>query len=207
MTVMTKDNRQSLRIEISELKKERILGVAAELFTRDGFHNVSMDQVARQLGATKPFVYTYYKDKKALLFAICRRGALLTLKSIEDVENMPLSARDKIRVICNSLASTIIDNQNFIAVYNRESISLRDEQSRQITNIRDDIDQRLSALLHDANKQDEVDVIDPQITSSAITVMLSSLWFSYKEKGQEHREEFLEKLTQLAMRTITARAS
>ena len=48
----------------------KILGHARRLFARDGFDRVSMDRIAAACGLTKPVLYYYFEDKRAVLLAV-----------------------------------------------------------------------------------------------------------------------------------------
>jgi AcrR family transcriptional regulator len=48
----------------------KILGNARQLFARDGYDRVSMDRIAAACGLTKPVLYYYFEDKRAVLLAV-----------------------------------------------------------------------------------------------------------------------------------------
>ena len=62
-----RNGRSGVQAEVYELKRERILEAAAELFAERGYNGTSMAAIADALGATKPFVYYHFKDKHEIL--------------------------------------------------------------------------------------------------------------------------------------------
>lgn len=52
--------------------KERILQKATELFKRNGVRNVSMDEIALQLGVSKKTIYQEFKDKDELVVEVMK---------------------------------------------------------------------------------------------------------------------------------------
>lgn len=48
----------------------KILGNARRLFARDGYDRVSMDSLAAACGLTKPVLYYYFENKRAVLLAV-----------------------------------------------------------------------------------------------------------------------------------------
>ena len=60
-----------MRDEIQAFKRERILQEAVSLFYERGFTGTTLDDIAHQLGVTKPFIYTHFRSKTDLLAAIC----------------------------------------------------------------------------------------------------------------------------------------
>ncbi|MCV2396535.1 TetR/AcrR family transcriptional regulator [Actinotalea sp. M2MS4P-6] len=56
----------------------QVLALAEELFARDGFHHVSMDDIAEQAGVSKPVLYRHFPSKLDLYLAVVdRRGDAL----------------------------------------------------------------------------------------------------------------------------------
>jgi AcrR family transcriptional regulator len=61
----------SIREELHLYRRERILSVAAELFSQKGYSGVSVNELAAMIGVTKPFIYYYVKNKQDILEQIC----------------------------------------------------------------------------------------------------------------------------------------
>ena len=47
-------------------RREQILNVALTAFAKSGYHSTSMNDIADQLGVTKPVLYQYFDSKRAL---------------------------------------------------------------------------------------------------------------------------------------------
>ena len=60
-----------LWVDLTTFKRDRILQEAALLFFERGYLQTSMEAIAERLGASKPFIYSYFKSKVELLVAIC----------------------------------------------------------------------------------------------------------------------------------------
>ena len=52
--------------EVAELKREKILQSAVDLFYTNGYLPTTMDEIAECIGATKPFVYYHFENKAEL---------------------------------------------------------------------------------------------------------------------------------------------
>lgn len=55
-------------------RQQQMIEAATELFSERGFAAVSMDDVAKAAGITKPLIYSYFGSKEGL-FAACAEGA------------------------------------------------------------------------------------------------------------------------------------
>jgi AcrR family transcriptional regulator len=51
--------------------RQEILDAARELFVHEGYGNVSLRKIARQIGYTPMSIYLHFKDKAAILDCIC----------------------------------------------------------------------------------------------------------------------------------------
>ncbi len=63
--------------------RERIMREARELFTRDGFAAVSMQQIADAAGVNKATLYHHFKDKEALFLAVVVRERALVAAAVD----------------------------------------------------------------------------------------------------------------------------
>ncbi len=59
---------------IRKQKKELILDTALSLFAENGFHQTSMEQIAKKAGISKGLTYNYFESKNAVLDEILKKG-------------------------------------------------------------------------------------------------------------------------------------
>ena len=53
--------------EYKEVAKDRIIKAAFKTFTKKGYHESTMDDIAKEVGVSKGALYQYFKNKKKLL--------------------------------------------------------------------------------------------------------------------------------------------
>ena len=53
-------------------RREQLLGLAADLFARHGYHGLSMEQIADAAGVSKPVLYQHFTGKRELYLAVVR---------------------------------------------------------------------------------------------------------------------------------------
>ena len=53
-----------------QIKRERILEAAADLFSQKSYHEVMMEDVAKMTSVAKGTVYNYFSSKEDLYFSI-----------------------------------------------------------------------------------------------------------------------------------------
>ena len=171
-----KRGQTQLKDEITAYKRRRILEEASDLFFTNGYDATTLDSVAEQLHVTKPFIYSYYKNKGELLYEICQTGIQLSLTVLEEALTVDGTATEQLKMVVERVARIIIENQRYISVYLREEKSLEPEDARRIRDLRHKFDLQLSDLLEKGKRTGEFDV--QYATRSAIWVSGLLSWIA-----------------------------
>lgn len=189
-----------LKSEINQLKTDRILATATALFAQQGYNNCTVEEIANALGVTKPFVYYRFRDKSDILAAICGKGADLTHAAIAEVVNQTGPASERLEAFCRKFAETVVEYSAFVAVYKSEFSNLRPEDRRGIMEVRVHTDALLQDLLQQGQASGEFDLLDPAVTATSITGMLSFIVDWYRPKPGLPKNKLIDTVTELAMR-------
>ena len=198
---------RDIRAETNSLKTEAILGAATELFSGRGYAKCTMDDIAHSIGVTKPFVYYRFKDKADILGAICERGARLTHAAIAEALDTPGSCTDRLSQFCRRFALTVMDHADFLVVYKREVSNLRPEDRRSIAHLRAETDTLVRTLLVQGQQAGEFDLLEPTITASSITGMLSFIVDWYRPRSGLDANDVVRTTAELVMRMVGAKRS
>jgi AcrR family transcriptional regulator len=174
----------ALKNEITAYKRRRILEEASHLFFEKGYEATALDAVAEQLHVTKPFIYSYYKNKGELLYEICQTGIQLSLNVLEDALAVEGTATEQLKVVVERVARIIIENQRYISVYLREEKSLDPEDARRIRDLRHKFDLQLSDLLAKGKRTGEFDIQHPSRAAIWISGLLSWIALWYHDGGR-----------------------
>ncbi len=67
----------------AEARREQLLDATKEIVLADGFHDVSIEAVARAAGITRPIVYAHFADLAGLLDALVARETVRALEQLE----------------------------------------------------------------------------------------------------------------------------
>ncbi len=86
----------SPRPDVSDERKAQILNSAEEVFTKKGFSDARMDDIAQQTGLSKGTLYLYFKSKEELIIAILDRVFGDIFKQFETRKNADLNATEAI---------------------------------------------------------------------------------------------------------------
>ena len=77
-------------------RRAQLLEVARQVFGRNGFHGVSMEEVARQAGVTKPILYDHFPSKEALYLALLDEDAAALEQSVRSALGASTGNRQRI---------------------------------------------------------------------------------------------------------------
>jgi AcrR family transcriptional regulator len=81
-----------------EIREQQMLDAGVSVFSRHGYHDASVEQIAEQAGISKPMVYLYFGSKEELFLACLRREAArlrtLITTAVGDADE-PRDALDK----------------------------------------------------------------------------------------------------------------
>ncbi len=191
-----------LKDEITAYKRRRILEEASHLFFANGYETTTLDAVAEQLNVTKPFIYSYYKNKGELLYEICQTGIQLSLTVLEEALSIEGTATEQLKVVAERVARIIIENQRYISVYLREEMSLEPEDARHIRELRHQFDLKLSELLEKGKRSGEFDIQHPSRTAIWVSGLLTWIALWYHDGGHWSATEVVMDAINMVMKMV-----
>ena len=97
----------SPRPNVSEERKGQIMNAAEEVFSKKGFSDARMDDIAEETGLSKGTLYLYYKSKDDLIIAILDRIFQREIKAFENLDFSTISATDAILVFTDTTIKDI----------------------------------------------------------------------------------------------------
>ena len=160
-----------MKEKVREFKKNQIIDEAVELISSFGFHMTTMDKICDNLQVSKPFLYSYFDNKHALLVEIYDRMVSISSEGIGAI----LAERDlpenKIRKIVRYITQFNIDYQAISAIYMQEEKNLPEEKRNQIRRMERRLDDLFSGLIQQGIDENVFDVPHPRIATLSIFSM------------------------------------
>lgn len=193
-----------MRNEILAYKRDRILEEAVKLFYERGFTGTTLDDIASELGVTKPFIYTHFRSKVQLLEAICRPTIEMSLEAIQQATATQGSATQRLHKGIVSFAQVILQRQANIAVYFREEKNLSKAGLDEINALRKRFDKTLSELLAEGDAADEFTIPDVSVAALAIGGMVSWAYTWHRPGGRLSVDEVCQNMATLALQMVGA---
>ncbi len=193
---------QSLRDDVMNLKRDRILYEAGELFYQRGYLQSTVNELAERLGATKPFVYYHFQSKADLLIEICERGTSDALAATEQALSMGGSPLQRFESLVREFTRVALKNHQFVAIYFREEFNLPPAATERINAMRKTINSRLRNLLAEGVASGDFEIGDPGMSALVIAGMSSYAFAWYRDKGRLDLEHVTEHIVQMALKLV-----
>lgn len=193
---------RKLKPEVAAYKRGRILEEASALFHANGYGGTTLDQVAERLHVTKPFLYSYFRNKGDILAAICEIGIRESLEALEEAEGKADTAVKQLRLTLTRVAEIIIERHEYIVVYQREMMYLDRARAQQILRLRHEFDSRIAKLVERAQKEGAITLDDAPAMSVWMGGLLSWLPNFYRPTSRRPKEQMIEQVVHACMRLV-----
>ncbi|MHA3701859.1 TetR/AcrR family transcriptional regulator [Jatrophihabitans sp. YIM 134969] len=106
-------------------RKQQILGAAATLFAKRGFHAVSMEDIGGEVGITASAIYRHYESKPAVLVAMFDRVIDRLLSEGQSVAaDTDADPRASLTRLVDGQIAFVVDDRDVAQVYFREIANL-----------------------------------------------------------------------------------
>ena len=194
-----------MRDEIIAYKRERILEEAVKLFYARGFTGTTLDDIAAELGVTKPFIYTHFRSKNDLLAAVCLPTIEMSVAAIQNGVDTPGTPTGKLRLAVEGFTRVVIERQPNIAIFFREEKNLAPEALAEIVQTQKKFDRLLSKLLTDGVVAGEFEIPDVSLAALAIGGMISWSYTWHRPNGRLSIEELCGRMADFALQMAGVR--
>lgn len=126
---------------LRERKKKQtraaILDAALDLFSKKGYENTSIDELARVAGIGKGTIYTYFKSKSEIFLAFCEEQLDFVYKQLREKSDPGLPLISRLLTLFMGEFQFVSRNKEFGRILMRETVfpkELTVERSRELDN-------------------------------------------------------------------------
>ena len=159
-----------------EVKREAVIRAAARAFNERGYHHTSLDDIAADLGVTKPTVYYYVANKEQLLFECFIAGLKPIREAFREAERLEGTGREKLNAVIRGYATAIASEYGWCMVRAHDQ-DLGLEMRREINALKSEIDQGIRRLLRAGMADGSIEPCDPKFTAFALAGALN--WIAH----------------------------
>jgi AcrR family transcriptional regulator len=164
------------RLRDHGVKRDAVVQTAARAFARRGYHNTSLDDIAKALDVTKPTIYYYVTNKEQLLFECFVAGLDPIRAALRNVKVAKEPGRERLNTVLRQYAQAVASDFGWCMVI-AEHQDLSASMSQHIRALKVEIDQGIRRLLREAVKDGSVQACDVKMTAFALAGALN--WIAH----------------------------
>jgi len=191
--------------EIQRLKREAVLREAGRAFSKYGYHNTSLDDVAKALGISKGTLYNYVRDKQEILYAFHQLAYDLSDRAFAYGRARGGSGAEVLRNILVHYIELLTKELGACGAL-MEVDALRPEDRAKAANRRDAFEKALIAIIEDGIKDSSIRAVDPKL--AVFTFMGAINWLPrwYDPSGRLPGEALAGQMADLLLSGLTTQA-
>jgi AcrR family transcriptional regulator len=107
------------------VREQQMLDAAVQMFSRNGYHETSMDAIASEAEISKPMLYLYYGSKEDLFDACLSRELSRFIEAVRAKIDLKQSPKDLLRTTILAFMTYIDANRaSWIVLYQQATSSL-----------------------------------------------------------------------------------
>jgi len=184
-------------------RKAQLLDVARKVFGAKGFHGVSMEDVAREAGVTKPILYDHFSSKEALYLALLDADAQTLEGRIREALAAPTGNRERIRASFQAYFDFVDEHAEGFRLMMQETVGTDDLSRSHVGAVRDRIMGEVSDLIV-RESQGHLDRDQADTVALGLVGMVETAARRDPGGPKESRRRTVDTLVRLAWRGITA---
>ncbi|MFH1651462.1 MAG: TetR/AcrR family transcriptional regulator [Chloroflexota bacterium] len=177
-------------------RKAAILKEAVKLFAEQGYHNTTLDEVAKGLGITKAALYYYFSGKGQIIRAIMKTSMDQMSRTVK-LGSAKMTPREKLREFIRFHVTVTAENADASRIL-FEQLHALPRQARQAIRRREkETDSTLQKILSEGNADGTFNVSDVKVASYALLGLCVWTYHWYRGEGRLSPEQIADVLAGL----------
>lgn len=179
---MSNNKQKESLVNTTTTRKEEVMSVAARLFAAKGYHATTLDQIAEEIGVTKPALYYYVTNKEDILRTIIGK-MMEPMEEVCEVGRSTLSPKEKMEKIIGILVKFAAERKD-TALIAFEQANILPKRSRDSLRRRQkEVDKVVEQTLKAGIAQGYFTKVDTKIASFAILAVSNGPYRWYRSEG------------------------
>ena len=172
----------SIRERNKTIKRKRILDAAVKLFSKKGYEQTSIEELAREAGVGKGTVYSYFHNKRDIVKAFCDDMLDFTRSELAAKTNPDTPLTGQLMVIFMSDFTYIAENRQFSRVFLQEKVFPKEVFSEEDFETQNDYFEMLYPIYERAKERGELkkelELLHISGHFYALYLLLVSCWYT-----------------------------
>jgi AcrR family transcriptional regulator len=183
-------------------RRAQLLEVARKLFGTAGYHQVSMDAVAREAGVTKPILYDHFPSKRELYLALLGVDLTSLHDRVRAALDAPTGNRERIRSSFQAYFDFVDEHAEGFRLLMQETVGAEDDFRQAVEAFRALILSEVADLIV-RESRGRLDRVHAETVALALIGMVENVAQRDPGAPTAERRAALETAVQLAWRGIT----
>jgi AcrR family transcriptional regulator len=198
--------------------RSRILDAAAEAFMRSGFAGTTIDDIARDVNATKGLVYYHFRSKFDIFLAVYGEGMRRVRERVEPHAGGTGTAHDRLVAMSIAHLLNLMESLAYHHVVHQAvrgepaaALKVRQRDSLQALNgLRSDYEQIFRAVVQEGIEDGSLRPVDPALAARTLLSNLNAVDMWYRRvdgQGPEQLRELAGRIVDLLIGGLAAPAA
>ena len=182
----------SFREERAAERKMNIIKVAARLFSEKGYHDATLEDIAKNLKYTKGSIYYYINSKQELLFQCHELAMDMLINRMEEILATDWPLEVKLKEGIKAHIEMVVGEMSLVTVALGQEFELQEDYRQIIVGKRDQYERYFRRLIDEGI---EKGLFRPLPSKMALFIIMGAVnWIPrwYSEKGRMSKEEIAE---------------
>jgi AcrR family transcriptional regulator len=162
--------------------RSEIIRTAAKMFASKGYHATTVNEIAEELGITKPSIYYYIKSKEEILREIIS-GIMEPLEKVAKVGRSEQPAKERLETIIRTLATYAAERKEMTLIAMEQNNALPKRSRDALKRRQKEVDRALQQTLKEGVEEGTFTMDDIKITSYAISAVAIHIYRWYNPVG------------------------
>jgi TetR/AcrR family transcriptional regulator, cholesterol catabolism regulator len=166
----------------SASRREEIVIAAAKTFAAKGYLATTLDEIAREIGVSKPALYYHIKNKEEILREIIGR-IMEPMEEVARVGKSDLSPRERVETMIRMLVKFAVERKEITLIALEQSRILPKRSQDALRRRQKEVEKVLQETLREGKQQGVFAVYDVKMASFAILAVSNWIYRWYQPGG------------------------
>ncbi|HJX03740.1 MAG TPA: TetR/AcrR family transcriptional regulator [Dehalococcoidia bacterium] len=177
-------------------RREEIIKAAARIFAAKGYHGTTLDEIAREIGVSKPALYYHIKNKEEILKEIVGR-IMEPMETVARVGRSGIPPRQRIAQMIRMLVQFAAERQEITLIALELNKILPTRSREALKKRRKDVEEVLIETLDEGIKKGDFKTGNSKMYAFAILAAANSVYRWYDPHGNLTHGQIAEQFIRL----------
>lgn len=185
-------------------RRTQIVNTAARLFSRHGYHNTSVRDIARELDLQGGSLYSHIEGKEEVLWDILDRAADEFLRTIRPIAASDLPPPEKLRTAIRAHVRVVTDDLAAATVYFHEWKFLGEPRREEFLARRNEYERIMRSIVEEGIDAGAFQDVDPKFATLLILSAVNWMYQWYRPDGPLSADEIADRFITLIFSGLEA---